>query len=153
MTNPEASTEAPPYVVPRPPSHLRKHGKQLWRAVCADWEIEADSDDLEVLALAASAADRAADAREELRKAGTLIWEDRLGNIRPRPEVDIEHKARAQAAALVEQVGRSQTRFKRLTMAVERQERATERAARAEDPRRRSRRGGGSRHWPRPSDG
>lgn len=146
MADIDASPE--PYEVPRPPSHLRKAGKDLWTTVAADWGIDHDSDDLQVLALAASAADRAAQAREELRKLGTLTWTDRLGNVRPRPEVDIEHKARAQAASLIDQIGRSQTRALRLEMAEERQERADERAARAEEPvRNRSRRGGGTRHW------
>ena len=45
--SPEALTDA--YQVPKPPTHLRRAGKQLWRAVCADWQIEHDSDDLEVL--------------------------------------------------------------------------------------------------------
>lgn len=142
------------YIVPKPPPHLRRHGKKLWRTVCADWELEHDASDLEVLALAAEAADRAAQAREELRQAGGLTILDRFGTVKPHPAVEIESKARAQAAALVEQISRGQIAFRRLELASERQERAGERAARAEeDPRQRSRRGGGARHFPRPSHG
>ncbi len=137
------------YEAPKPPTHLRRHGKQLWRVVCGDWEIEHDSDDLAVLTLASEAADRAAQAREELRQAGSLTILDRFGTVKPHPAVEIEHRARAQVAALVEQISRSQTRFRRLELAEQRQERASERAAKAEEEGRRPRRGGGARHWPR----
>ena len=144
----ETDPEADAYEAPRPPSHLRRHGKALWRSVARDWEIEHDSDQLEVLTLAAEAADRAAQAREELRKVGSLTWTDRLGNIRPRPEVEIEAKSAARAAQLIDQIDRGRIAFRRLELASERHDRATERAARAEEaPRSRPRRGGGVRRY------
>jgi len=126
------------YTVPRPPSHLRKAGKTLWRAVCGDWHLEADGDDIVILALACEAADRASQASAELKAHGSLTTHDRFGVVRPHPLVEVERQARAQAAQLVAQIQRGQTSFRRLELATERQARVEARAAQRKD-----RRGGG----------
>lgn len=130
MTEPE--TDAP-YVAPPPPKDLHATGRKAWAELCADLELE-DLDDLRLLALACSALDRSAQAARTLRDDG-LYWTDRLGNLRPHPAIQTEHKARSQAAQIIGQLQRSQLAYDRYVLAAERhadqQRKATETARRS----------------------
>ncbi len=84
----------PPPSAPKPPPHLSRSSKRLWRQVVSDYALEPHA--LEVLRLALEALDRAADARDALAQHGTT-YNDRFGSPRARPEVSIERDARLAA--------------------------------------------------------
>jgi phage terminase small subunit len=133
-------TEPQPYTVPAPPPPLHKTGRDAWVEFCTDLELE-DLDDLKLLELACSALDRAAQAARTLRDEGTY-WRDRLDNLRPHPALQVEHKARAQAAQIIGQLQRSQLAFQRYELAAERH---AEVQRKATETQRRS--GGGTRRF------
>lgn len=76
---------------PRAPKHLRPATKRWWSIVVESYELEEHH--LKLLSLAATAWDRAEEARQELAKSG-LTYSDRFGAPRPRPEVAIERDSR-----------------------------------------------------------
>src|SRR5690606_40606795 len=82
---------APMTTIPRPPKGLAAGGARLWRAVCRDYELEPV--DLQRLATACLALDRAETAAAELRRDG-IITTMPSGAKRPHPAVRIESEAR-----------------------------------------------------------
>jgi P27 family predicted phage terminase small subunit len=89
-------------LTPRSPSHLRQRGRELWRAVAGQFELEDYG--WTILRLAAEAADRAEEAREVLATSGLTI-SDRYGGVRSHPCVGIERDARLAVARLVRELG------------------------------------------------
>jgi P27 family predicted phage terminase small subunit len=125
-----------PYAAPAPPSHLHATGAGAWTRLATAMEL-ADADDLEVLRLACEAMDRAAQARRVLREQGLTVV-DKKGAPHAHPAAAIEARSATRAAALVKQLQSARLSFERLHL-------AQRRAERAEQPRRRDRRGGGVR--------
>lgn len=88
-------------MTPRVPSYLEKSGRSLWTRVLKVFDLT-EPQDLERLAVACCAADRAAEAREAIAADGAIV-EDRFGQPKPHPAVDIErHAWTAQLRALRE---------------------------------------------------
>jgi phage terminase small subunit len=83
------------------PSCLADAGRSLWCAVCGGHDLDQTQRDL--LLLACKQADRAAEAREVLR-TDTIIGQDRFGQSKPHPAVQIERSASLACARLVAQV-------------------------------------------------
>lgn len=81
---------------PKPPRHLSRSSRALWRRLVADYALERESHMLEILRLGCEALDRAADARDAVARHGA-VYLDRFGAPRPRPEVAIERDARLAA--------------------------------------------------------
>lgn len=81
---------------PRPPQHLRRSSKALWRQLVADYGLGDEPHALRVLTLGCEALDRCEQARVALAKHGTT-YEDRFGQPRVRPEVAIERDSRIAA--------------------------------------------------------
>lgn len=71
---------------PKPPKHLKPTTRRWWSWVLENFEIEEHH--MRVLTLAGESWDRAAAAREAITKHG-LIYTDRFGAPKPRPEVAI----------------------------------------------------------------
>jgi phage terminase small subunit len=126
----------PPYA----PRGLQDGGKRLWQTVAREWQLEPDSEELELLRLAAQAQDQLDQAQRELDAAGSMTFLDRFDRPTERPEVRIIRQARSDVAALVKQIGEAQMRFRRLELAEERHA-----AIEAGRGQRRDRRGGGVR--------
>jgi phage terminase small subunit len=70
----------------RAPKHLRAPTRRWFEQICRDYELE--SHHLMLLTLAAEAWDRHLQAREDLVTYGT-VFQDKLNNWRPRPEIMI----------------------------------------------------------------
>ena len=75
----------------RPPAHLSPDAKRWWRLVLERYELE--DQHLRLLQLAAEAWDRAAQARQLLKREG-LVYRDEQGRPRKHPAVSIEEHAR-----------------------------------------------------------
>jgi phage terminase small subunit len=86
-----------------PPGHLSAASKRFWSAVSDSFELETHH--FALLRLALEAWDRGQNAREELKKAGSLTFVDRFGAPHARPEVNIERDARLSYARLLREVG------------------------------------------------
>ena len=84
-----------------PPSTLAAAGKALWVATHAD-RLVTDTQ-AELLLLACKQADRAAESRLELTKA-EIICEDRFGQEKIHPAVQIERMASLACAAIMEKI-------------------------------------------------
>ena len=84
--------------VPTPPAHLRKETAAWWSYVRTNWSLDEHHERL--LTLAAEAWDRAAAARAALDSYG-LVYEDRFGAPRTRPEVAVERDSRIGFARLL----------------------------------------------------
>ncbi len=76
---------------PRPPTHLKRPGKALWRTVCGDFQLE--NHHLAVLQVACESLDRATQAREQIETDG-LTYRDAKDVIHPHPCVAIERDSR-----------------------------------------------------------
>ena len=137
-----SAMEDAPYRPPRAPNGLGSEGKKIWRDIAAEFELESP-DDLALLLLVAEARDTVARCRRVLSERGD-VWTDRLGNIRPRPEVDREHKAASRIASLIGQLTRQDIADERLRLALARQARVQARQD-ATHGQPRDRRGGGQR--------
>lgn len=87
---------------PQPPKHLSPTARAWWREVVNTFEIEPHS--LPTLTLAATALDRAEQARTALAD-GALTLKDRFGNARARPEIAIERNAMIAFARLTRELG------------------------------------------------
>src|SRR6266478_51155 len=77
--------------VPGPPAHLSAEAKRWWRLVVERYELQ--DQHLRLLQLAAEAWDRAAQARQLLKRDG-LVYRDEHGHPRKHPAVSIEEQAR-----------------------------------------------------------
>jgi hypothetical protein len=77
----------------RPPVHLGKPGRALWRAVQVDFGVD-DAGGLALLTAACEARDRAEGAREQIAIDG-MMFRDSKGNPRPHPLLAVERDARA----------------------------------------------------------
>ena len=81
-----------------PPLHLKPATAACWLHVADEYELQ--SHHLRLLGLAASAWDRAEEARAALEQHG-LTYVDRFGAPRTRPEVAIERDSRIGFARLI----------------------------------------------------
>jgi P27 family predicted phage terminase small subunit len=75
----------------RPPKHLKRAGKTLWKAILDDFVLE--SHHLTVLQVACESLDRLTEARETLAADG-LTYRDDKGGIHAHPCVAIERDSR-----------------------------------------------------------
>ena len=82
---------------PRPPKHLGKPGRALWKAVQDDFALD-DAAGLALLTAACDARDRAEAAREAIARDG-MTFRDSKGNPRPHPLLAVERDARAAAVS------------------------------------------------------
>ena len=87
---------------PKPPEHLTKDSKRLWNLVLKEYVLE--DHHCRILRLACEAWDRGQEARESLKKAGSLTFTDRYGSPRARPEVNIARDARIGFARLLREM-------------------------------------------------
>lgn len=87
---------------PPAPAHLKPETAAWWAAVVADFDL--DGHHLRLLRLACEAWDRGQQARETLASEG-LVFVDRFGAPRARPEVAIERDSRTAFARLVRELG------------------------------------------------
>jgi P27 family predicted phage terminase small subunit len=78
---------------PKPPSHLSKKAQTFFKNFVAEWEV--DQSAIEVLTRVCESQDRADQAAEELKKAGSLTTLDRFGVAKAHPMVSVERQARA----------------------------------------------------------
>lgn len=74
----------------KPPSHLRAETQRWWQGVNDEYVLEPHH--LKLLSLAAESWDRATLAREAIAKHG-LVYTDRFGSPRKRPEVSVAESA------------------------------------------------------------
>ncbi|QDB99779.1 P27 family phage terminase small subunit [Mesorhizobium sp. 8] len=86
---------------PKPPDHLRAATKRWWRSVVDDFDLEAHH--LRLLTRAAEAWDRGEEAREAVAQHG-LVYTDRFGAPRARPEVAVERDSRTGFARLLREL-------------------------------------------------
>ncbi|WP_081644426.1 P27 family phage terminase small subunit [Thioalkalivibrio sp. AKL19] len=84
-----------------PPDHLEVATREWWQSVVDDYELEEHH--VRLLTLAAEAWDRGQSARDALVVHG-MVYDDRFGQPRQRPEVAIERDARVQFARLVREL-------------------------------------------------
>lgn len=84
-----------------PPNHLRADTAAWWKAVAADYALEAHH--IRILTLAAESWDRGVEAREAIARHGT-VYVDRFDQPRARPEVAIERDSRIAFARLVREL-------------------------------------------------
>ena len=75
---------------------------QWWTTVTSGWVLE--SHHMHLLRLACQALDRAEEARLAIEAAGSLTFTDNHGNVKPRPEVQIENIARIAFARLLREL-------------------------------------------------
>ena len=85
----------------RAPQHLQEPTRAWWRAVIADFDL--DEHHVRLLTLAAEAWDRGQQAREALSEHG-LVFSDRHGAVKARPELAVERDSRIAFARLVREL-------------------------------------------------
>ena len=83
------------------PEHLAEPTRIWWLSVVEDWQLEDHHKRL--LTLAAESWDRCQQAREALAENG-LVYTDRFGQPRSRPEVAVERDSRLQFARLLREL-------------------------------------------------
>jgi P27 family predicted phage terminase small subunit len=83
----------------KPPAHLSRLSKALWRRLVADYGLADEAHALEVLRLACEALDRADEARRILAVEGVTFL-DRFGKPRPHPAAAIERDSAIRAARM-----------------------------------------------------
>src|SRR5262245_14628243 len=88
--------------LPKPPKHLRPATKRWWASVMLDYSL--DPHHLKLLLRAAEAFDRGEEAREAIARHG-LVYTDRFGAPRARPEVAVERDSRIGFARLLRELG------------------------------------------------
>jgi len=86
----------------KPPHHLGRKGKALWRSISSRYELEAH--ELELLDRAAEQADIEDQAAQVLKKEGLTLTNARSGNVKPRPELGIQRQATRLLASLLRQL-------------------------------------------------
>ena len=77
----------------KPPSHLSKKAQTFFKNFVDEGEV--DQSAVEVLTRVCESQDRADQAAEELKRAGSLTTLDRFGVARAHPMVSVERQARA----------------------------------------------------------
>jgi P27 family predicted phage terminase small subunit len=90
--------------LPPAPTHLTAATADWWRAIVADYDLEAA--DLRVLEAACVQWDRAAAAKDAIAKSefGPLT-KDRFGQLKPHPAIEVEQAATRLFLAAVRQLG------------------------------------------------
>jgi phage terminase small subunit len=83
------------------PRHLRPETRKWWLHHTAEYNLEPHH--VRLLTLAAEAWDRATQAREALAEHG-IVFEDRFGQPRARPEVAIERDSRVAFARMIREL-------------------------------------------------
>jgi len=86
----------------RPPAGLSRAAREWWRTVCEEYDL--DPHHLHLLRLACEALDQATEARHELDEHGS-IFNDRFGQPKESPWVQIEHRARNDFRVLCRELG------------------------------------------------
>lgn len=76
----------------QPPAHLGKHGKDLWRGIVSEYEID-DPAGLTLVTTACECLDRMKQAQALVKKHGP-IFEDRYGGLKSNPANKIELDSR-----------------------------------------------------------
>ena len=79
-------------IKPKPPEHLSKEAKKLWRSTCENYAI--DDQAAMVLQAGLEALDRRTQARIEIAAGGAVV-KDRWGQDKPSPWIAIERDAAA----------------------------------------------------------
>lgn len=74
----------------RPPGHLSRDSKRIWKKLIADYEIDQAAE--LVLVATLEARDRREQARREIEKNGATFT-DRFGQLKPSPWAGIERDA------------------------------------------------------------
>lgn len=92
-----------PKTPPKAPKSLREETRKWWKTIVSEFVLESHHERL--LTLACEAWDRSREAREALDAAGTLVFVDRHGGVKPRPEVGIEATARNAFSRLIRELG------------------------------------------------
>lgn len=87
---------------PTAPSHLRKETTEWWSQVINDYDLDAHH--VKLLTLAAEAWDRCQQSREAIKRYG-MIYKDRFGQPRSRPELAVERDSRLAFARMVRELG------------------------------------------------
>ena len=83
------------------PAHLKNGTRQWWEGVIHDFNLEPSQ--VRLLTLAAEAWDRCVQARKAVSKHG-LTSTNRYGEVRARPEINIERDARTSFARLLREL-------------------------------------------------
>lgn len=89
--------------VPRPPGHLSKAAKALWRALHAEWNIP-DAGSIAILVSALESYDRCQLARRTLAADGLTI-RDKFGQVKVHPLCSVVRDAEAGFRAALRQIG------------------------------------------------
>ena len=82
----------------KPPKHLSRDAKRIWRQICSTWDLQNSPDALLILRTGLEAFDRLQQAREVLDKEGvTVNTKTAAGEIRvlKHPALETEKAARA----------------------------------------------------------
>jgi len=87
---------------PKAPRGLKTAGKRFWRAAVEEYDLTPQQ--LELLTQAAELLDRAGQAAAELRRAG-LTFEDRFGQVRTHPAVEVERLSRLAFVRICKVIG------------------------------------------------
>ncbi len=88
--------------LPPAPKNLKAPTKRWWKAVVSEFDLRPHH--LRLLQFAAEAWDRAEQAKEAIRKHG-LVFTDKHGQPRARPEVNIERDSRIGFARMLREIG------------------------------------------------
>ena len=86
---------------PEPPKHLSNETSLWWKQLVEDYALEPHH--LRLLRLACEAWDRCQQAREAIEEHG-LTCQDRFGQVRTRPEVQIERDSRIAFARILREL-------------------------------------------------
>src|SRR5439155_9478920 len=84
------------------PGHLEPSTRRWFESVLADYDVEPHH--VRLLQLACEAWDRGQAARRALAAAKEMVYSDRFGSVRPRPEIAIERDARLAFARLLREL-------------------------------------------------
>ncbi len=85
-----------------PPRHLRKEGRDLWRAIIEE-HPDLAADELALLCLACEQADTQDQARKVIDKDG-MTYASKSGAVKPRPELSIERQAARLISTFIRQL-------------------------------------------------
>lgn len=77
---------------PRPPGHLSSHGRDLFKAVAAEYSID-DPGGLALLTTAAECLDRIRAAQKAIKQHGEVVT-DRYGQVKVNPACTLEKDSR-----------------------------------------------------------